>query len=170
MAIGTTVTAPSNRSHGDNAYDASIVSGWIQAITAGGMDDQDASGTVINPTADITASTRRIVAFNEGKYLIARMGYAAGDVDGTDPVVEFYGRTTVGGASGAWIRLEDSLGNTSFTLNGATATDVGDGTYQYTAPTPLIDRKGCNEVLAAVKTAYNPTGSPEVAFLEVKSL
>jgi len=151
-----------------------ITNKWVTAITAGGIDGQDNSGTINDPDAHITSATTRIVKIEQaGTTLRARLKYDDGDTPDTDPTIVVFGKTgddTDGGS--AWERLLNKAGSTSAIMTTATATDVQDGTNKYTEVSATVhawDLNGCDEILVGVLVAYaDAAGLPALAELQVK--
>lgn len=154
---------------------AAVASPWVTVISAGGMDDQDNSGSVTNPETEITDATRIRFKLDDqnATTLRFRLGYAG--TPSTDPVITVWGRKLAAGeTTGGWKRLYNKAASpaVTMTLTTATATDYNDGTLKHTNDNPLthaVDVDGCDEFLVQVVTAYAVSaGSAATAILEVQ--
>lgn len=167
MPIGDTVTFVAFVPHrAGTVSPQSISSDWQTIIDAGGPAVQDAA-SITSPDTQITASTRHI--FNRagvGTNLLLRLAYDDGLTSITSPVVKVFGRTR----GGQWMLLKTRGGNLTGTLTTA-ATDVTDGTLDYTTPDwddTAWDCLGCDEILVGVETALAGTGTTSNAVIEGK--
>lgn len=144
---------------------------WKTIIRAGGINVQDAA-TITDPTAEITNSTTSIFkVMNHGTTFRLRMKYDDGDDgSGTDPVIKVFGRYD---SNEQWETLPGKSGSITTTLVIAQATDVSDGTFNWTEVDPdddAWDLNGCGEVLVGVQTAFvaGTGGSSTTATVEAK--
>jgi len=159
MALGSTVSfeqVVAARHIGQQVRPVQIATGWLSFVDAGGVDAADNSGSrIVNPAAQITLSTRKIVQVRgSGTILRLRMGYSNGaSAITTPPVVQVFGRRD---ATDAWQMLNNKAGSESVTLTADPATDITDGTLKYTRPqleTHSWDLDGCDELLVGIMTA-----------------
>ncbi len=149
-----------------------VTNKWVAALTPGGIDGQDNSGTINDPDLHITNNTTRIVKIDQsGTTLRARLKYDDGDTPSVDPQIVIFGKTgddTDGGS--AWERLYNKAGTTTVVIATAVTTDVTDGADKYTevdASVHAWDLNGCDEILVGVIVAYDAT-LPALAELQVK--
>lgn len=140
------------------------VSSWVTANTL--INTADAA-TVTNPQTEVTRTTTPIINRAGGTVLRVRMAYNASLTVSQAPIVKVFGRT---GSTQAWQLLKSAAGNIRETLTTA-ATDVTDGTYDYTTPDQTVhswDCDGCEQLLIVVETALAGTGTVSDAFLQIK--
>jgi len=160
MALGSSVKARVGETGGSFVVPVSAVGEWVDVIDAGGVDDQDNSGTITNPDTHIDGTDHHDLAVEDNGVtpicLSLRLVYDDGDTPETDPVLQVFGRT---GDSGPWQRLQtrEDTPSADVTLTTAASTDVTDGTYKYTTAgmeAQTVDTGGCNRFRFGVKTAY----------------
>lgn len=140
-----------------------VVTDWIDICTAPETADNGGS-TVTNPGA-ITRSTQNwFKPCGLGTQVLVRLKYDAG-VSGTitSPVVQVFGRDSAQCPQ----RLVDGSGNHEQTVTVDATNDVTDGTYKYTAA-KTVNIHGNLELLAAIKTAFNATGTLSNSTVQVR--
>jgi hypothetical protein len=146
----------------------------VEAIAAGGVDNVDNSGTVTNPESHIDGPGRNIIVFNDTDpgFIRFRLKRDDGDTPSADPVGAPFGRRTLKDQNGnttgysPWERLVDSTGDNTHTFTTASS-DASDGTWQYTAWSPLYDRNGCDQIVLGLTTAYAVgAGNAALAIIE----
>ena len=145
---------------------------WQTLIPAGGMDDQDAA-TITDPTAEIeggaNAANRYVLKVRQkGTTLRMRMKYDDGLTGITDPKIKVFGRYN---AAEQWQILKTKDNALNATMTTVLASDVSDGTFNWTTPDPnkhSFDLDGVDEVAFGVETALAATGDVTTATLEVK--
>lgn len=160
MALGTTVQAGNKKGSTGAATNLLQHSAqWFTMIDVGGADDTDNSGSAItDPTTQITASTRKLIATSgAGTLLLIRMMYVAADTITTNPVVQVFGRSS---DTEGWMALRNKANSHEITLDAVEASDVdttiGATPYSSTAvdlDDHYIDLAGCSQILMGIKTA-----------------
>ncbi len=169
MALGTTlslVVEPDGSLQ--KTIPVSQTSKWITCIDATGADDADAN-PITDPTAEITAATRKLIdkKGDRGTHLRFRLVYDDGISAITAPKLAVFGRT----GTQQWQRLVTKGGSTQVTLTPDTTNDCSDGTLNYTTPLlndHTVDTDGCDQFLVGIETALAATGTVTTAYVEVK--
>lgn len=139
-----------------------VVTDWVDICTA--PETADNSGSVVTNPGAITRSTQNwFAACGLGTQVLVRLKYDAGISAPTSPVVQLFGRDSQGCPQ----RLVDGSGTHEQTLTIDTTNDVTDGTCKYTAP-KTINIHGNIELLAAIKTAFNATGTLTNSAIQVR--
>lgn len=143
---------------------------WQTVIPAGGLDDQDAA-TITDPTAEIAdgGNLRNVLKIaKKGTTLRIRMKYADSLTSITDPKIKVFGRYS---ATDPWQILKTKDNALNATMTTVLASDVSDGTFNWTTPDPnkhSFDLDGVDEVAFGVETPLAATGDVTTATLEVK--
>lgn len=140
-----------------------VVTDWLDICTA--PETADNGGSVVTNPGAITRSTQNwFAACGLGTQVLVRLKYNAG-ISGsiTSPVVQLFGRDSAGCPQ----RLVDGSGTHEQTVTVDTTNDVTDGTYKYTAA-KTINIHGNLELLAAIKTAFNATGTLNDSAIQVR--
>ena len=140
-----------------------VVTDWVDICTA--PETSDNSGSVVTNPGAITRSTQNwLKPCGLGTQVLVRLKYDAG-VSGsiTSPVVQLFGRDSQSCPQ----RLVDASGTHEQTLTVDATNDVTDGTFKYTVA-KIINIHGNIDLLAAVKTAFNATGTLTNSAIQVR--
>ena len=147
---------------------AQIPAIWNTIIDAGGLDSADA-GTITDPNTEITDADRHIGKVGKlGTTLRLRLQYDDGVSSiTTDAIIKVFGRT----GTEPWQILTNRAGNISVTMTITFASDVSDGTNNWTTVLPndhAWDLDGCDEILVGVETILNTDANDALALLQAK--
>lgn len=137
-----------------------------QTVVAAGLPATIDAATITNPLTQITrAGTSLLTVQGRGTFLIVRLAYDAGLTGITSPTVKVFGRANSGEP---WRLLRTRGGAINAQLLTA-ATDVTDGTLDYTTPdltSNVWDLQGCDQILIGVEVALAGTGTTSNARIE----
>lgn len=175
MALGTELQA-GNRKIGTGIASNLLphIGQWMSAVDTGGANVADNGGSrIVDPDAQITAATKKIVNISgAGTLMIVRLRYFSGDTPSTSPVIQVFGRAS---STEAWMALRNKANSSEITLTAAVSTDVQTtiSAIEYCVTEidlddHYLDTAGCSQVLVGIKTAYSATGSPSIALVEAK--
>lgn len=156
MTYGTKVEAVAAPTQG---YDAqapvSMTSNWVTIISAGtgGITTVANAAALLNPEdANTSALCLPFYRKAKGTNLLLRVKYATASTVSTSPIVKVFGKS----GTDAWDNLPDKSGAYTTTLTCTQATDVRDGTFNYSPinfSTLSWDCLGCEQFIVLVSTA-----------------
>lgn len=144
----------------------SLGADWVEIISAGGMDDQDQSGTIVDFDAVVAAANRIILDTGGlGTHVLFMLAYVG--AASQSPVIVPGGRH---GDSGLWQKLCNADGDYEITLTVDTTNDLNMDSVRYTTPsltTQLVDLCGNTQLACGVATVI-AGGTPASAKLLAK--
>jgi hypothetical protein len=164
LKINRTRTEPGSHGSQDvpEVVPVSIISDWIDCCLT--PETADNSGSTITNPAGVTDFLARLLS-NVGRGTTAqiRLKYDDGITGETSPVVQPFGLD----GNGSPQRLVNASGTHELTLTMDLTNDVTDGTYKFTQPVE-VDMDGNRDILVAIKTAFNGTGTKNNATIQVR--
>ena len=168
MTLATTVgSLPAKQTH-NLIIPVQLLGRWIVLHDLPNTAD---AATITDPDTEIAGADNRIYTVHEGTRLKLRLRYDDADTQSTDPVVKVFGRFNDGTSADPWENLVDLCNSLTSALAVVEATDVSDGTNNWTAPhvtSNTFNLNGCNQVLVGVQTALVLGGGPTYASARIE--